>query len=144
MIHRDTICLLRECDAGIQMGTAAIDDVLGYVQSGGFRECLSTCRRHHEQLGKEIEEALARFEDDGKAPNAIARGMAWMKAHAQLAATPTDAAVASLITDGCNMGVKSLGRYLNEYVAADAPSKDIAKRLIALEEGLAADARHWL
>ena len=83
---------------------------------GGFRECLSACRRHHEQLGKEIEEALARFEDDGKAPNAIARGMAWMKAHAQLAATPTDAAVASLITDGCNMGVKSLGRYLNEYV----------------------------
>lgn len=28
MIEQDTIRLLRECDAGIQMGVSAIDDVL--------------------------------------------------------------------------------------------------------------------
>ena len=36
--------------------------------------------------------------------------------------------VADLMTDGCNMGVKSLSRYLNQYKAADEQSKNIAKK----------------
>ena len=48
------------------------------------------------------------------------------------------------MTDGCNMGVKSLNRYLNQYEAADEVSKDIAKRLINLEEQLAVDIRQYL
>ena len=55
-----------------------------------------------------------------------------------------DAAAADLITDGCNMGVKSLCRYLNRYAAADEKSKDIAKRLVAIEEQLACDMRDYL
>jgi hypothetical protein len=42
------------------------------------------------------------------------------------------------------MGVKSLNRYLNQYKAADEFSKDIAKRLINLEEKLAVDIRSYL
>lgn len=56
----------------------------------------------------------------------------------------TDATVADLITDGCNMGVKSLSRYLNQYKAADEQSKNIAKRLIQLEEGLSVNMRSYL
>ena len=48
------------------------------------------------------------------------------------------------MTDGCNMGVKSLSRYLNQYAAADESSKGIAKRLISLESGLAQDMRQFL
>ena len=56
----------------------------------------------------------------------------------------SDATIADLMTDGCNMGVKSLNRYLNEYTAADEISKDIAKRLIHLEEDLALQIRQYL
>jgi hypothetical protein len=56
----------------------------------------------------------------------------------------SDETIADLMTDGCNMGVKSLSRYLNQYKAADEVSKDIAKRLIALEARLAADIRGFL
>ena len=48
------------------------------------------------------------------------------------------------MTDGCNMGVKSLSKYLNKYAAADEKSKDITKKLIALEETLAKDIRGYL
>ena len=48
------------------------------------------------------------------------------------------------MTDGCNMGVKSLSRYLNQYAAADEVSKDITKRRIKLEEQLAVDMRQFL
>ena len=44
----------------------------------------------------------------------------------------------------CDAGVKSLNKYLNIYEAADEKSKDIAKRLINLEEKLAVDIRQYL
>jgi hypothetical protein len=56
----------------------------------------------------------------------------------------SDHVIADLITDGCNMGVKSLNRYLNQYKAADENTKDITKRLINLEEKLAIDLRDFL
>ena len=56
----------------------------------------------------------------------------------------SDQTIADLITDGCNMGVKSLNQYLNQYQAADEVSKDITKRLIHLEERLAVDIRKFL
>ena len=43
MIENDTIKLLRECDAGVKMGTASIDDVIEYVDSDKLRKCLSNC-----------------------------------------------------------------------------------------------------
>ena len=49
---------------------------------------------------------------------------------------PTDSTIAGLMTDGCNMGVKSLSKYLNQYKAADESAKDLCKRLIAIEEQL--------
>ncbi len=42
------------------------------------------------------------------------------------------------------MGVKTLNKYLNQYEAADEKSKDIAKRLINLEEKLTIDMRRFL
>ena len=70
--------------------------------------------------------------------------MSWMKTGMKLAMDDSDGTIADLMTDGCNMGVKSLNKYLNEYEAADEVSKDIAKRLINLEEKLAVDIRSFL
>ena len=144
MIEQDTIKLLRECDAGVKMGVTSIDDVLQYVHSAKLKELLTECKDEHEKLNKEIQELLDRYKDDGKDPNPIAKGMSWMKTNVKLAVNESDHTIADLITDGCNMGVKSLNRYLNQYKAADEVSKDITKRLINLEEKLAVDIRGFL
>ena len=144
MIEKDTIRLLRECDAGIKMGIASIDDVMDRVKSGDFLRLLEKCREGHQQLEREIRRCLDRFGDDGKDPNPIAKGMSWMKTNVKLGLEGSDATVADLMTDGCNMGVKSLSKYLNQYKAADEESKDLAKRLIGLEEQLAVDIRRFL
>ena len=73
----------------------------------------------------------------------MAKGMSWMKTNVKLVMDESDNTIADLMTDGCNMGVKSLSRYLNQY-AADEVSKDITKRLIKLEEQLAVDMRQFL
>ena len=67
-----------------------------------------------------------------------------LKTEFKLGMKENDKTIADLITDGCNMGVKSLNKYLNQYKAADEVSKDITKRLINLEEKLAVDIRTFL
>lgn len=67
-----------------------------------------------------------------------------MKTTVKIAVDESDQTIADLMTDGCNMGVKSLNKYLNQYEGADEVSKDIAKRLIHLEEQLAIDIRSFL
>lgn len=144
MIEQDTIRLLRECDAGVKMGVASIDDVLEYVRSDELKKLLKDCKAEHEKLKTEIQKELDRFQDEGKNPDPIAKGMSWMKTNFKMAMNESDKTIADLMTDGCNMGVKSLNEYLNQYEAADEKSKDIAKRLINLEEKLAVDIRGFL
>lgn len=144
MIEQDTIRLLRECDAGIKMGTASIGDVLPHVQSGGLRKQLENCREEHEKLKDEIQTLLERYHDDGKAPNRMAKSMSWMKTNAKMAMDASDQTIADLMTDGCNMGIKSLSRFLNQYEAAEERAKDITKRLIHLEERLVTEVRPFL
>ena len=144
MIESDTIKLLRECDAGVKMGVTSIDEVLPYAKSDTLKTLLGDCKKEHETLKGEIQELLDQYHDDGKNPNPVAKGMSFMKTSVKLAVHESDHTIADLMTDGCNMGVKSLNRYLNQYEAADEISKDITKRLINLEEKLAIDIREFL
>ena len=144
MVQPDTIKLLRECDAGIKMGIDSIEDVIDHIKAKDLRQKLSTCKQEHKQLQSEVEHLLDKYQDDGKNPNPIAKSMSWMKTNLKLNIEDSDATVADLMTDGCNMGVKSLNRYLNQYQAADEVSKDITKRLINLEEKLTVDIRQYL
>lgn len=144
MIEQDTIRLLRECDAGVKMGISSIDDVLGHVQAPKLETVLSDGKREHETLSAEIQTRLDRFRDEGKEPPAIASMMSGMMTKIKLTANESDHTIADLMTDGCNMGVKTLSRYLNQYAAADEASKNIAKRLIQLEETMAVDMRSFL
>ncbi len=144
MVEQDTIRLLRECDAGVKMGISSIDDVMKYVKSERLRKDLTDNREEHCDLDKDLQELLDQYHDDGKDPNPMAKSMSWMKTNMKLVMNESDHTIADLITDGCNMGVKSLNKYLNEYKAADEKSKDICKRLINLEEDLIIQMRQFL
>jgi len=144
MVEQDTIKLLRECDAGIKMGITSIDDVMPHTRSDQLQKKLVQCKDEHENLQGQVQQLLGKYKDEGKNPNPIAKGMSWMKTNMKLGMEDSDATIADLMTDGCNMGVKSLNRYLNQYKAADEVSKDITKRLINLEEKLAVDIRSFL
>ena len=144
MIEQDTIKLLRECDAGIKMGVKSIDDVEKYVKSNDMKNLLNASKAEHKRLENEIEVLLNAYGDDGKNPNPIATGMSWMKTNVKLSMHHSDKTVADLMTDGCNMGVKSLSGYLNQYKAANERSKDIAKKLIAIEADLGENMRAYL
>ena len=144
MIHSDTIKLLRECNAGIKMGVSSITDVVDHVRDSDMYKILDKSREEHNKLGSKTRQLLNQYHDAGKDPSPIVKSMSWMKTNIKLTVNDTDATVAELMTDGCNMGVKSLSRYLNQYKAADEQVKDITKKLIKLEEQLSVDMRSYL
>ncbi len=144
MVEADTVKLLRECDAGVKMGIQSIEDVQEQVENEEFFHCLKACKAEHDKLHDEIQKRLDACGDEGKQPPMMATTMSKMKTGVMMAMHPDDHTIADLMTDGCNMGVKSLNRYLNQYEAADENSKDIAKRLIHLEAKLAVDIRPYL
>ena len=144
MIEYDTVRLLRECDAGADMGISAISDVMNRVGSSALKMALNRCKNEHEKLKTEISIMLDCCHDEGKDPSPVAKGMSWIKTNIKMAADESDETAADLLTDGCDMGTKSLWKYLNRYKAASERSRDIAKRLIQLEEDLRTDLRQYL
>ncbi len=144
MVERDTIRLLRECDSGVKMGITAIDEVMDHVKGRGLQSILRSSKSENERLQTDLQKVLDDYHDDGKDPNPVVQGMSWVKTNWEMLIDGTDSKIAELMMDGCNMGIKSLSRYMNQYKAADERSKDIAKRLISSEEKLSADMRQYL
>ncbi len=144
MIKNDTVELLKECNAGIKMGTDSINEVIEATSDKKLKQLLSDCMEEHQRLGSETHELLNKYHDSGKDPNPVAKSMSWLKTNIMLTIGQNDATIADLMTDGCNMGVKSLCRYLNKYEAAEEKVKDIAKKLISIEQQLTKDLQPYL
>lgn len=144
MAINDTISLLKECDAGTKMAVSSIDEVIEKVNDNMLRQLLTESKNHHEKLGNEIHSLLCRYQSEEKDPAPIAKGMSWLKTNMKMAMDESDATAANLITDGCNMGIKNLYKYLNQYQTADSDSKEICRRLISIEEKLEKDLHSYL
>lgn len=144
MEKTDTEKLLQECDAGTKMAVTSIDEVMDKVTNSNMKNLLEETKDHHSKLGNEIHSLLSRHDVDGKEPSAAAKSMSWMKTNMNMCMDKSDETVADLLTDGCNMGVKSLNRYLNQYKAADHESKELCTRLISIEEQFCKELSQYL
>ena len=143
-MQTDTINLLRECNAGIKMGEDAIKQLLPHAKNEELRHTLEVCKNTHAALGDETHALLISHGADTKDPHPVARAMSSMKICGTMLMKNSDKNIAHLMTDGCDMGIKSLSAYLNKYKNADDKAKNIAKRLIASEEYLESKMRTFL
>lgn len=144
MEDRDSIKLLKECDAGSKMAVTSLDDVLEKVENENLKALLSETKEHHEQLGNEIHKLLMEYGSEEKEPKPMAKGMSKLKTSMKMGMDDSDETVADLITDGCNMGIKSLYKYLNQYPSANSKVKDLCQRLIGIEDQLRKELRQYL
>ena len=116
------------------MGIEAIDEVLPRVEDENLKKILNEYNIRHEELKDELEILLKGAGLRGSEPNLMAKGMSAMKTNFKMMMENSDRTVADLMTDGCDMGIKSLNKYLNQYVAAEESVKDITKKIIKVEE----------
>ena len=143
-MNEDTINLLKECNSGIKMGIDSINNVMPYVKSEELRSVLNACKDKHAVLGDETHKALISADESIKNAHPVVQVMSDMKIRATVTLKKSDNTVADVMTDGCNMGIKSIYKYLNQYSGADNKSKSIANRLISAEQELRTDLRSYL
>ena len=136
MPYTDTKNLLRECDAGTKIAINSIQQVLPHTTDSKLKEVLQCAAQRHADLGKRAHKMLDALNAPEKDPSPIARTMTQMTTAIKLTADSSNQEIASVMYDGCRMGIKSLSRYLNQYSAATPASRDLAGDLIASEEEL--------
>lgn len=144
MENQDTVKLLKECDAGAKMAITSIDEVLEKVCDEELKRILQESKAKHKELESELDMLLIQQGAQEKEPGAMAKSMSWMKTNMKLSMDNSDGTVADLITDGCNMGIKSLYRYLNQYKEADRKARELCEKLIDAEEQLRSKLRAYL
>ncbi len=139
-----SVKLLRECDAGVKTAMNSIKEVLGNIDSAALRKGLTDSLNKHEYIKNQIDTILCSLSEEGKEPNPMARIMSWAKINMKLLPDPDDKTVAKLMFDGCNMGISQVSGYLNDYSQADARSKEMAEKLVEVEDELAQFLRQYL
>lgn len=144
MPNEDTIKLLKECDAGAKMGIDGIEEVLDKVENEKLKSILEKYLQDHKKLEDKIKGELDKFHDEEKEPNPIAKVMSWMKTNVKLIKGEHDKVIADLMIEGCNMGIKSICRYMNQYPNALENIKKLCYDLVELEENFAKDMREYL
>ena len=144
MPNEDTIKLLKECDASTKMGIDGIQGVIDKVENKQLLSILEKYLKDHEKLEEKIQKELNKYYDTEKHPNPIAKAMSWVKINVKLIKGEHDHVVADLMTEGCNMGIKSVCRYMNQYSTAMEGIKALCYDLIELEENFAKDLRKFL
>lgn len=140
-MREDTIHLLEDCTAGIEMAVSTMDGLLQDIHDRALRQKLRESLRDHQQLRSRTVSLLREYGAQAKAPNPVAKSMAWLKANARMALGGDDTTAAYLVADGCDMGVKSLCRSRNRYAMANRSAVELAQELIRCEEQLSAGLR---
>lgn len=144
MAHEDTARLLRECNAGIKMGLDSLKTVLPHCEGAALKDILRHGVEAHRGLKEEARALLHSYHEPDREPSGLVKGMARMKTGAKLFLAPGDQTVASLMTDGCHMGIKSVCQYMGKFPTASASARTLAEKLIAVEDEMARSLRTYL
>lgn len=136
MIEQDTVKLLRECDAGIKMGVYSIEEVLGDVNNGNFKQMLEKAKSDHQQLQDEIQILLDKYHDDGKDPNPMAKGMSWFKTNIKISADSSDNTMPTLSPTAVIWVLKHCTNILTSTKPPMKSQKILLKNLSILKKNL--------
>lgn len=141
-----TISLLKECNAGCKSATNSMDQILEFVNGYDAKliELIMKYNDYHIKLGEQCHNLLDKMESDEKDPSIMARAFSWISTETKLSINNDSHNVASILIDGCNMGMKSIKEYLNKYCDADSKSKDIANQIITVEKDFMDKLGEWL
>ena len=142
--NNETVKLLESCHAGIIMATDSIADMLDKITDPKLNHIAASCKNAHEILGAEAKEILRKHGLEEKEPSMMAEAMSWLKTNVKIAMDDSDKTVADLLTDGCNMGIKSIAKAINKYTDADSEVKNLSYEIISLEQDFMNDLLAYL
>lgn len=143
-VSKDTIELLKECDAGCKMAIDSMEQISKYVTNDQLKSIIKKYNGAHIKMEEDIHRLLNNVGEEEKEPSPIAKASSWIQSEVKMMMNGDTKQAAHLLTDGCNMGVKSLCEYKNAYKAADEKSVAMCEKLCDLETRMATDLQEFL
>ena len=143
-VSPDTVELLKECDAGCKMAIDSMEQISKYVSDDKLQTIIQKYNGAHIKLEEDIHRMLNNMGEEDKEPNPIAKASSWLQSEVKMMMNCDAKQAAHLLTDGCNMGVKSLCEYKNQYKAADDKSVKICEKLCDIETKMTYELQEFL
>ncbi len=143
-LNSDSISLLKECDAGCKMATESMEQISEYVTDEELQNIIIKYNKEHIQLGEEIHQILNREGEESKDPNLMAKMWSKISSDIKMLMNGDIHQAASILIDGCNMGVKSLSEYKNKYKDAESKSVSLCEKLQSIEKEMVDELQAFL
>ena len=132
-MNEDSIRLLREVNEGCKNAVNSFSQVMDFIKDDDLREIAADYEKRHAAIGTRCHSLLGRAHKEEKDPLSVAKAVMWFTTEVKMMIDDDDSHVAELLADGCNMGIKSLSRYLRQYPDAGQEARGLAGKLIELE-----------
>lgn len=133
-MSNDTIKLLKECNSGCKSATNSMEQVQQYISDEGLKILIDEYNDKHIKIGDECHQMLNELDKDEKDPKPMAKAFSWISTEFKLMMDDNSYKIAEIMIDGCNMGIKSVSKYINKYKNASNESMELAKRLVRIEQ----------
>lgn len=143
-MNEDTIKLLKECNAGCKSATNSMEQVQQYITNEDLKSLIDKYNDKHIKLGDQYHKMLNELDKDEKDPNPMAKAFSWISTELKLMMDDNSNKIADIMIDGCNMGIKSVSKYINKYKNASNESMDLAKELVKIEQEFMSDLLKYL
>lgn len=143
-MNEDTVRLLEEVDAGCKMAIDSMFRLESYQLGGELASMLKHYKDKHVELQKKTSDALTKLGRPGKEPKAVAAAMSLTTMEFKMFVRGDSHQAAKILMNGCNMGIQTIARKVNQYTQASKESVGLAKSLIRAEEDLMCDLKKFL
>lgn len=131
--NQDTIELLLQVNSGCKMAIDSMEQVGKTIDDKLILDIIKKYNEEHIKIEDKSHRLLNSAGVSDQEPSLMAKTFAQMQARIKLLIKDDVHQAASILTDGCNMGIKSLCEYKNSYKAADAKSVELCEKLCDLE-----------
>ena len=143
-MNEDTINLLKECNAGCKAGTNSMEQVQPYIENEKLKSIIDEYNDKHIKIGDQCHQMLNKYHEEEKDPQISAKAFSWLSTEMKLMINNDTHEIADIMIDGCNMGIKSVSKYINKYKTASTESMDLAKQLVKVEQEFMDDLLGYL
>ena len=135
-MNEDSIRLLKEVNSGCKNATDSFGQVMEFVRDEKLKNLIDEYNKKHVKIGDECHQMLNDYGKDEKDPPTVAKAMMWFTTEVKMLMDDDDSHIAKLLADGCNMGMQSLNKYMNELEKAGQEEVNLASRLVDIESEL--------
>lgn len=126
------------------MGIKSINQVSEYVSDQRLKKIIEKYRGEHQRIESEADHLLMWHGQDSKPPEMMATAMSWLSTEMKMMMRDDDKQAAKIMTEGCDMGIRSVCGFMNQYSGASKSSMDLANDLVKTEEKFREEMKPYL